>query len=93
MQRIKNKSKNKKLKKSNNKKITHVVLIDAITKILFANKIDIFEIKNFNRYFFENKKRFNFMYKACLKNVQCLSMNNVLIFYDAVILKFRKKKQ
>ena len=93
MQQIKSRSKNKKLKKMNNEKTTHVVLINAIIKFLFANEINIFKIKNFNRYFFKNKRRFNFMYKACSKNVQYLSMNNVSIFYNAIILKFKKKKQ
>ena len=93
VQRIKSRSKSKKSKKSNRRKTTHAVLIDAIAKSLLANEIDISEIKHLSRYFFENKRRFNLMYKACSRNVQRLSMNNVSISYDAIILKFRKKRQ
>lgn len=90
VQRIKSRSESR---KPDSGKTTHAVLIDAIARSLLANEIDISGVKNPSWYFFENKRRFNLMYKACPRNVQRLSMNNVSIPYDAAILEFRKGRQ
>ncbi len=93
VQRIKSRSESRKPERPDSGKTTHAVLIDAIARSLLANEIDISGVKNPSWYFFENKRRFNLMYKACPRNVQRLSMNNVSIPYDAAILEFRKGRQ
>ena len=96
VQRIKSRSESRKPERPDSGKTTHSVLIDAIARSLLANEIDIIDIsgvKNPSWYFFENKRRFNLMYKACPRNIQRLSMNNVSIPYDAAILEFRKGRQ
>ena len=93
VQRIKSRSESRKPERPDSGKTTHAVLIDAIARTLLANEIDISGVKNPSRYFFENKRRFNLMYKACPRNVQCLSMNNVSISYDAAILESGKGRQ
>lgn len=93
VQRIKSRSESRKPERPNSGKTTRAVLIDAIARSLLANEIDISGVKNPSWYFFENKRRFNLMYKACPRNVQRLSMNNVSISYDAAILEFRKGRQ
>ena len=93
VQRIKSRSESRKPERPDSGKTTHAVLIDAIARSLLANKIDISGVKNPSWYFFENERRFNLMYKACPRNVQRLSMNNVSVPYDAAILEFRKGRQ
>ena len=93
MQRIKSRSESRKPERPDSGKTTHAVLIDAIARSLLANEIIISGVKNPSWYSFENKRRFNLMYKACPRNVQRLLMNKVLIPYDAAILEFRKGRQ
>lgn len=93
VQRIKSRSESRKPERPDRGKTTHAVVIDAIARSLLANKIDISRVKNPSWYFFENKRRFNLMYKACPRNVQRLSINNVSIPYDAAIMEIRKGRQ
>ena len=93
VQQIKSRLKSRKSKKSDSEKTMHVILINVIVKFLFMNDISISEIKNCSWYFFENKRHFNLMYKACLRNVQCLLMNYISISYDAATSEFEKKRQ
>lgn len=93
VQRIKSRSESRKPERPDSGDKTHAVLIDAIARSLLANEIGISGIKNPSWYFFENKRRFNLMYKACPRNIQRLSMNNVSIPSDAAILEFRKARQ
>ena len=93
VQRIKSRSESRKPERPDSGKTTHVVWIDAIVRSLLANEIDISGVKNSSWYLFENKRRFDLMYKACPRNVQRLSMNNVSIPYYAAILESRKGRQ
>ena len=92
-QRIKGRSESRKPERPNSGKTTHAILINAIARSLLANEIDISGVETSSWYFFENKRRFNLMYKACPRNVQRLSMKNVSISYDAATLESRKGGQ
>lgn len=85
VQRIKSRSESRKPERPDGGKTTRAVSIDVIARSLLANEVDISGVKNPSWYFFENKRRFNLMYKACPRNVQRLSTNNVSIPYDAAI--------
>ena len=93
VQRIKSRSESRKPERPDSGKTTHAILIDAIAGSLFVNDIGISGVKNRSWYFFENKRRFNLMYKACPRNVQCLSMNHMSIPYDAATPEFGKERQ
>ena len=89
MQRIQSRSKSRKPERPDGGKTTHAVLIDAKARSLLPNEIDISGVKKPSWYFFENKRSFNLMHKACPRNVQRLLIDNVSIPYNAAMLEFR----
>lgn len=76
VQRIKSGTESRKPERPDRGKTTHAVFINMIARSLLANDFDIFGVKNSGRDFVEDKRCFDLMYKACPRNVQCLSMDD-----------------